>query len=413
MTFQDAPHPEPQSAPHQAHASPAAHDLYLVLLVGLAAGIFLLAAFGMYLAQDTASPLPWQPPTETFTITPIPPTATITLTPAPTQTATRRPTYTPRLGTATLGAETPGTSEATQIPASTATPGTPGGATSTLAASLTPPPAGATPTSTQSSGGGYPGPVTNTPIPTATTTDSQPPTSTLTPQPGADTPTPTPTSTGTTGGPTPTATETITEGDIRVQGRVVQNGTPVANVTLEINEGDFTVETDTNGYYQFDLPKDVGEPFLIDFFHASNDTLDPSDEIAEWVWVEKDIEEDDLVVQVPDIEISLRVGTALFQPTAPDESASFSLAQVYASNPIVFGWSAYHRTATYTVKLGYDDILNTKWDSSPTNATTANFIGSTAVTTGYDWWWTIEALYEENDCSFHIHTQTRKIVLNP
>ena len=399
MTFQDAPQPEPTPA----HRQP--HDLYLVLLVGLAAGIFLLAAFGMYLAQDPASPLPWQPPTVTFTITP---TTTLTLTPAPTLTATRRPTYTPRLSTGTLGADTPGAGETTPMPASTATPGTPGAATSTIAASATPP-AAATPTYTQASGG-YPGPVTNTPIPTATTA-SQTPTITLTPEPGADTPTPTLTATN--GGPTPTATETVTEEDIRVQGRVVQNGTPVANVTLEINEGDFTVETNANGYYQFDLPKDVGEPFLIDFFHTENDTLDPSDEIVEWVWVEKDIEEDDLVVQVPDIEISLRVGTAFFQPTTPDESAAYSLAQVYASNPIAFGWSAYHRTATYTVKLGYDDIVNTQWDSSPTSATTANFTGSTAVTSGHDWWWTVEALYEENDCSFHVHTQTRKIVFNP
>ena len=52
-------------------------------------------------------------------------------------------------------------------------------------------------------------------------------------------------------------------------------------------------------------------------------------------------------------------------------------------------------------------------DSSPTTATTANFTGSTAVTTGHDWWWTVEALYEENDCSFHVQTQTRKIVFNP
>ena len=91
MTSQSAPDPQPTQARSRQP------DLHLVLLVGLAAGILLLAAFGLYLAQDPQSPLPWQPPTQTFTITP---TATLPLTPVPPPTAPRPPPDPPRSFTA-------------------------------------------------------------------------------------------------------------------------------------------------------------------------------------------------------------------------------------------------------------------------------------------------------------------------
>ena len=181
-----------------------------IILIALATVLFLLAAVSFFLLQDPYAPLPFAPPSPSSTYTPLPPSSTYTSVPSATSTATRQTSYTPFVPTPTKGTETP--------------------------AALAPTSGTGTPTGTG-------------------TLSTQLPTRTTTPPSGTGTLTPTTTRTGTlpagTGTVTPTTTPTLLAGQYEVTGRVVRNGTPMANVIVDFADdvAPRSDTTDAGGHY--------------------------------------------------------------------------------------------------------------------------------------------------------------------
>jgi hypothetical protein len=345
-----------------------------LLLIGLAAFIFLLAALGLFLLQDPLAPLPWaasatSSPTQPATATQ--PVAIGALPPTPTP----RTSYTPF---------------ATRL---TVVPSTP---------SPTP---GASPTPDASA----PASQTAAPTPTGTITPATP---TPTFLPGTQAPTATNTIT-----PTPAVSPTLAPGQLGISGRVVQNGAPVAGVSVSFRDDQpprsFT--TDSQGRYWFTTYA-IGVDFLLAFEQSANTQFSSATPIASTALLYGYLPSGSTVITLPDLEISLVLNGQSFEPTTPLDGAAFSAANITSANPIQFVWTTYNQTEYYYVELSpsaSDEIL---WGSENTTSTNAMFNGNlddgTQISAG-TYRWFVAANRTINNYSLVIYTQPRNLVINP
>jgi hypothetical protein len=242
----------------------------------MAAVLLLLAAFAFYLLQDPNASLPFIPPTPTSspTMSPVP-----TATPF-TATSTRRTSYTPfagsltpQLGTPYLPPDLTATQSGPAITPSPSRSGTPSGsATATL------------------------------PNPRPTATNTAPTSGT----PPATTPTST---------KSPTVTATLESGVIGITGRIIQDGTPVANVVLSFADDAAARQstTDAGGHYSF-ITLAPGTDFTLIFDQGNNPGLSPPTEIASLIHLEGTLPQGVNPIDFPDIEISINLSGILFEP---------------------------------------------------------------------------------------------------
>mgnify|MGYP001038881971 CR=1 FL=1 len=345
-----------------------------LLLIGLAALIFLVAALALFLLQDPQAPLPWEATA----------TASPTRLPAATQPVTIGailPTTTPRTS------YTPFATRLTILPPTDSpTPG----ASSTPGASAFP---------SQTSG----------PTPTGTIT---PPTPTLTFPPGTQAPTATIT-------PTSAVSPTLAPGQVGISGRVVQNGAPVAgvNVSFRDDQPPRTYTTDSQGRYWFSTYA-IGVDFLLSFEQSTNPLYTPSTPIASTALLYGYLPSTSgiNVITLPDLEISLALSGIPFEATTPLDGAVFNSANITAANPIQFVWTTYNQAEYYYVELSpatSDEIL---WGSENTVSTNAMFNGTlddgTQIGAG-TYHWFVAANRSFNDYSFVIYTQPQSLVINP
>ena len=349
--------------------------------MGAGAGILLLAAIGLFLIQSPDSPLPWEEITPTSSDTAIPPSPTATETLVPTSTGTRRPTR-----TAALLSDTPAptsTKTAPSSPTPAATTALPS-ATHTAAAI-------STATATQA-------PPASSPTPSET---PLPPTVTDTPEPAATT------------APTATLSPTPMEEPILVTGRVVDQDTPIAGVTITL-EGltVLTTVTDANGAYQFQVDW-VDEYFSVVFSLESNPQLSPSSNYVAWSWIEGLLAGD---IEIPDLEISAAPKGDLFEQTLPVDGSSYSAAQISFDTPITFEWADYPQAEQYWVDLGRQGEEDPVWGSLPVIDELVDFDGKLnngAKISEGTYWWAVGTLRSAPGFRFMAYTQNWTLVITP
>jgi cytoskeletal protein RodZ len=363
------------------------HDKTLIILMGVGAGILLLAA--LFLVQSLDEPLPEIEPA--FTTTAISPTATQTQTQTATSTGTRRPTRTPKLIT-----DTPGPTE-TSAPANSPT------------AMPT-----ANPTATQ------PAP-SATPVPANTATATQAPaqpSATQTPLPPTVTNTPEPTATGAaTAYMSPTPLETA----ILISGRVVNQDTPIENVTitleitLEQNDiVELTTTTASDGTYQFQSNW-KNKAFVITFALESNSQLEPASDYVTWTWIPGTILGN---IEAPDLEISAKPNGDLFEQSLPSDGSSFSAAQITSETPLTFEWTGYPQAEQYWVDLGRQGEENPAWSTIPLIDVYVDFNGTlsnppqTKISEG-TYWWAVGTLRKVLGLNVYAYTHQWTLVITP
>jgi cytoskeletal protein RodZ len=367
------------------------HDKTLFILMGVGAGILLLAALGLFLVQGLNEPQPGDELTPTGALS----TSTATQTQTATSTGTRRPTRTPKLIT-----DTPGPTQ-TSAPANSPT------------AMPTENPT-ANPTATQ------PAPsATSAPANTATATQAPAqPSATQTPLPPTATNTPEPTATGAaTAYLSPTPLETA----ILISGRVVNQDTPIENVTiiLEITlEQNDVVElvttTASDGTYQFQSTW-KNKAFDITFSLESNSQLEPASDYVTWTWFEGTILGN---IEAPDLEISAKPNGDLFEQSLPSDGSSFSAAQITFETPLTFEWTGYPQAEQYWVDLGRQGEENPAWSSIPLIDVYVDFNGTlsnppqTKISEG-TYWWAVGTLRKVLGFNIYVYTHNWTLVITP
>ncbi|HSQ16279.1 MAG TPA: carboxypeptidase regulatory-like domain-containing protein [Anaerolineales bacterium] len=347
----------------------------LLVLIGLIAFIFLLAALGLFMLSSPgrsllpeASSSPGQM-AFTRTITPDDTGRTLTNTP--------RTSYTPFATRLTVIPEAP-----TQAPP---IPGTP---------TITFTPVSATPTATTDP---YPLPATQTLNATftptsANSTPSATPVYTLTP------------------GPSPT----LAPGQTGISGRVVQNNAPLAGVVVSFRDDQptRTAVTDAQGRYWFTTLA-IGIDFVLTFEQSTNPQLASSTQIASTALIYGYLPTSGTVVNLPDLEISVVLNGQTFEPTSPVDGAVFSAANL---TTIQLVWTAYPQVEYYYAELSRIDTDELLWGSENTTSTTVMFDGNlddgTKITAG-SYYWVVAANRPSGDYYLTIYSQLRDIVINP
>jgi hypothetical protein len=287
-----------------------------LLLIVLATVLLFVAAFSFYLLQDPTAPLP-------FSVLPSPTTAVLanvtTSMPASSSTPipTRQTSYTPFATLLTLTPQTgtqSGLLSETVAPGGSISPTNPGN-------TLHPSPSG-------------------TLLYTLTSTSPSITTS-------------------------PTVTGTLAAGEHGVTGRILQNGTPVANVLVEF-EDDTPVRqssTDSSGHYWFTTLA-PGTSFSITFNQTDNPSLTPSDQISSLAWFEGSLPTGVEVIDFPDFEISLYLNGMIFELQTPISDAAYSASTITSSNRVPFSWTLYNLGGSYHIELidyATDELV---WSSS-------------------------------------------------
>jgi hypothetical protein len=350
----------------------------LLVLIGLIAFIFLLAALGLFMLSSPgrsslpeASSSPGQV-ASARTITPEDTGGTLTNTP--------RTSYTPFATRLTVIPEAP-----TEFPAPTEPPAiesTPGSATPTATTGPYPPPA------TQ--------PVDATPTPTlANSTPSATPVYTLTP------------------GPSPT----LAPGQTGISGRVVQNNAPLAGVVVSFRDDQpsRTAVTDAQGRYWFTTLA-IGIDFVLTFEQATNPQLASSTQIASTALIYGYLPTSTTVVNLPDLEISVVLNGLTFEPTIPVDGAVFNATNITNNNPIQLAWTAYPQVEYYYAELSSLNTDELLWGSENTTLTNVMFDGTlddgTKITAG-SYYWVVAANRPSGNYYLTIYSQLRDIVINP
>lgn len=315
-----------------------------ILLIVIATVLLVLAAFSFYLLQDPTAPLPFVPPPPTSTFTPLPATPTDTPTPSSTPIPTRRTSYTPFASQDRTASGTP--------PEETITPVT-----------LIPESSGTT---------------TVSPVSSTTITPSFP-TNTSTLRPLVTT------------SVSPTASQTLISGQYEVAGKIVQNGTPIANVVVEFTDDDPPRKRTTNsdGHYSF-ITLAPGTNFSLAFNLADNPHLTPVPEIASRAWIEGTLPTGDTNIELPDLEVSINIDGMIFRLVTPVDGATFSAAVISPSNPIQFIWTPYNKGNTYFIELGPNGSDEPVWISGNTPSTSLMWNGilndGSHISEGAYWW---------------------------
>ena len=347
-----------------------------LLLIAIATVLLILAAFSFYLLQDPSAPLPFAPAPGTSSSTPFSPALTIITAPTALQ-PTRHTSYTPLFAFVTPIIGTPPelkTQSETTLPIVTSSPTRP-----TLAPTSRPP---------------------GTPELTATPPSAQP--------------TIYRTASST---PSPTATGTLSPGEYGVIGRVVQNGTPVANVVVKFADDVAPRQASTNlgGHYWF-ITLAPGANFTLTFNQPDNPRLTPTSEVASLAWIEGTVPTSGGIIDLPDLEVSINLNGVIFELQNPADVTSFSASSISSSNPIQFIWSLYNQGESYYIELGPKESDEPIWSSD--ELASNNFMWNGTLDDGSHiaqgiYWWRVAAIKPLGNYFLVVYTQQFHISFTP
>ncbi len=351
-----------------------------LLLIALAAVLLFLASFAFFLLQSPYAPLPFfaltSTPTPTQTIAP----QEFSATPIP---PTRQTSYTPRAAFMTPGMII------TELPAQTEAP-------IIIEPGSYPQPGGEFP---------YPPAITAT-LPRGTPFTPANPTTSRTP------PTP-PQATGTP--PTPSAT--FLPGEVGVVGRVIQNGTPIANVILNFTDDAAPRQATTGpgGHYTFRTLA-PGTNFTLVFKQSQNPNLTPPADIASMARIEGTLPIGASPITIPDLEISIFLNGIDYGLQNPVDGAAYSASAISANNPLQFIWSLYAGGGAYHIELGPDGSDEPVWTSSLLTSSSYYWDGTldngNHIVEG-TYWWRVSVTRSLANYVEVIYTQPFDLVFNP
>ena len=342
-----------------------------LLLIGLAALIFLIAALVLFLLQNPQAHLPWE-------VTPTARPTRLTATTQPAAISANLPTPTPRTS------YTPFATLLTVLPP-------------TSSPTISPTPDASAPSQTAA------------PTPTGTITPATP---TPTFLPG--TPAPTATNTLT---PIPAVSPTLAPGQLGISGRVILNGAPVAGLSVSFRDDQppRSFVTDSQGRYWFTTYA-IGVDFLLSFEQSANPQFTASTPFASTALLYGYLPSGTTMVTLPDLEISLVLNGLTFEPTTPLDGATFNSANITSANPIQFVWTTYNQAQYYYVELSPSTTDEILWGSENTTSTNTMFNGAlddgTQISAG-TYHWFVAANRTVNDYSFVVYTPPRSLVINP
>jgi hypothetical protein len=363
-----------------------------LLLIALAALLLLVAGFSFYLLQNPTAGLPFAPPPATSSPTLPQPTLTDTSLPT-TQTPTRKTSYTP------------------QAAFRTPSPYAPAQITSSLAASTpSTPESNVTPTKTLPA------------IPTVTQVGPYPPPSNPTqanPYPAPSIAATSTNSPAVTGSPTtpPSATATLSQGEYGVTGRILQNGTPVAQVSVEFADDTAPRQASTNpsGAYWF-ITLAPSTDYTLTFYQADNPSLTPPSEITSLAWLKGTLSGSGDIIELPDMEISINLSGNLFELLSPDDQASVSAAAISESNRIQFVWSSYNQNGSYHIELGSDGSDTPVWSTTQltyNNLTWNGTLNDGSHITQGTYWWRVAVTKSLGNDILVVFTQPFDLIVTP
>jgi hypothetical protein len=356
-----------------------------LVLIAIATVLLLMAAFSFYLLQNPSAPLPFAPQPATSSSTPLPPTLTINPSPIA-LTPTRKTSYTPQAAFITPNLDTPRTAPTiseTVAPGTTVSPGA-------TMISETPAPG------TTASPGASTITATTLPINTLSSTPTTPSASSTIP---------------------PAATGTLSAGEHGVTGRVLQNGTAVANVVVEFADDVAQRQATTNpgGHYWF-VTLAPGTNFTLKFNQFDNLGLTPTAEVASLAMIEGTLSTGATVIDLPDFEVSINLNGMLFNLQTPADGITYSAAAISASNPIQFNWSLYNQGGSYKVQLGLNGSDVPVWSSSQLASTSYMWNGTLddgAHITQGSYWWRVSVTKSLANYILVVCTQQFDIQFNP
>jgi hypothetical protein len=368
-----------------------------LILIAMAAALLLVTSFSFYLLQDPTAPLPFSLPPATSTSTP-PSQALAATAILNTPTPTRRTSYTPL-----AVFFTPAISTTAELPTSVAPPGTATASATFALTNVYPPPMPSGTiifTSTPSSGTAvFTGtPPSGTPVSTGT-----PPSGTVSP-----------TSTSNT---SPTTTATLSAGEIRVTGRVIQNGTPKSHVIVSFADDVSPRQsiTDAGGHYSF-ITLAPGTNFTLTFKQSDNPGLTPITEIASQGWIEGTLPTGVNPIDFPDLEVSINLNGMIFEPLSPVDGATYSAAGINDANPIQFSWSLYSQGGSYSIELGPNGTNQPTWVSGQLASTSFMWNGTltdgTHIVAG-NYWWRVALKKSLGNYILKLYTQLFDLSFNP
>lgn len=338
-----------------------------LILLALVAIVLLIAALSFYLLQDPSAPLPFSPQA-TGTFSALPPTQVPGISPTASPIPTRQTSYTPFASVLNPSSSTP-------LPSPSLAQGSP----------MTP---GAT--------------STYTPTPPSTSMPSH-------------TITPSPTSPAHTW--TATMTETFALGEIGVTGRLLQNGTPVANVQVEFEDDvpPRRAATGQDGHYWFTTLA-PGTSFSLTFYQTDNPQLTPVVDLAYLAWIEGSLPTGHSIIVLPDFELSIFLNDMLYEAQSPVDGAAFPASVISSSNPFPFLWTLYNQGGTYYVELGVYGSDQSIWTSDLTASTYMMWNGvlddGTHITQG-NYWWRVGVVRSLGNYAETIFTQPHDLYFTP
>ena len=332
-----------------------------ILLIAMATVLLLLAALSFYLLQDPSAPTAFCPSIsfQHYYTTALPPPPT-PLQPSSTSIPTRQTSYTPFASPATTGPELP---RKEQAPRKLSTPGLSGTITPSL------------------------------------------PTNTSTLQPFV------------TPSVSPTASQTLMAGEYGVTGRVVQNGTPVANVMVEFEDDAPPRKNTTNsgGHYSF-ITLAPGTNFTLTFNQVDNPQLTQVPDIASVAWIEGSLPTGINIIDLPDLDVSLNLEGMIFGLIAPPDGATYSAAVIGPSNPIQFTWTSYNQGNSYYIVLGANGSDDPVWISLDTTSTSLMWNGTldngNHISEGA-YWWRVAVKKSLGNYRLVAFTQKWDLIFNP
>ncbi len=217
--------------------------------------------------------------------------------------------------------------------------------------------------------------------------------------------------------PSPTVTHTLSPGEIAVNGRVLKNGTPVANVIVEFKDDVAPRQsaTNPNGTYTF-ITLAPGSAYRLTFYLADNPQLTPLTEVASLAWMDGTLPINTNPITLPDLDVSLDLNGMLFELQTPLDGASFSASVISSNNPIQFVWTLYGFGGSYHIELGRIGSDQPLWTSHQIANSYFMWDGTlddgTHITAG-NYWWRVAVTMSAGNSIQDIFTQLLDIIFIP
>ena len=173
--------------------------------------------------------------------------------------------------------------------------------------------------------------------------------------------------------------------------------------------------TDVEGGYIFDSVS-ADANFSIVFAREWNMDIYTGSQVASWAWLEGLALSSSSAIELPDLEIGLKVDSQEFEPTAPDPNASYSAKQISSDNPLKFEWTSYPGNTRYWVDLGKESESVPVWQSYVTFYTTTSFYG--ALDNGSQiapdrYWWRVGVRKQVGIYKLFVYSSSSSLVIEP